>query len=278
MSTTTQNPTTASAARPTAPRMRRLVALTRAEALLLRRNRTALLYALALPVAFVVLFTGIGGAGGDDAPGQEVAVTVLNSLLTIALIFVVYYNVTTAYVSRREDRVLQRLLTGSSSRLDVLLAPAIPPAVIVLAQVVLGYVAVTLLIDSPGLVNPVLVLLAVLGGAAVLSALAAATAGMSRTVESVQFTTLPVMILVLPFAGLFPMPEGSIVETIGRFTPLAPVNELMWLGLAGRDVDGVTLSFAETFAAAAQPVGVLILWTSLAALAVKRWMRWSPRR
>ncbi|WP_418275799.1 ABC transporter permease [Isoptericola jiangsuensis] len=276
MSTTTRTPTTDRTARPTAPRLRRLAALTRAEAVLLLRNRTALLYALALPVAMVLLFTTMGAVGGDG--GRLTAVGVLNTLLVVALVFVVYYNVTTAYVARREDRVLQRLLTGSSTRLDVLLAPAVPPAVIILVQLVLGYVAVTLLVENPGMVNPVLVILAGLGGAAVLSALAAATAGMSRTVESVQFTTLPVIVLVLPFAGIFPMPPDGTIGTVARFTPLAPVTELMRLGLAGQDVDGATLGVAETFAAAAQPVGVLVVWTCLAGLAAKRWMRWAPRR
>ncbi|ANC32436.1 ABC transporter permease [Isoptericola dokdonensis] len=275
MSTTT---VPAPAARATAPRLRRLMSLTRAETLLLLRNRTALMYALALPVAFVLLFSVVGGIGREDAVGQEVSAGVLVTLLTISLIFVVYYNITTAYVARREDRVLQRLLTGSASRLDVLLAPAVPPAVIVLAQVVLGYVAVTLLLDPPGLVNPVLVLLAAVGGTAVMVALAAATAGMSRTVESVQLTTLPVIVLVLPFAGMFPLPQGSVIDTVARFTPLRGVTDLLWLGLTGRDADGATLTFAETFVAAAQPLGVVILWTALAAWAARRWMRWAPRR
>jgi ABC-2 type transport system permease protein len=274
MSTTTV-PTTIE--RPVAPRHRRLLSLVRAEALLLLRNRTALLYALALPVAMVLMFTAVGAVGGDGG-GQELAVSILNTLLILALVFVVYYNITTAYVARREERVLQRLLTGSSTRLDVLLAPAVPPAVIILTQVVLGYVAVTLLIDSPGMVNPLLVVLAALGGAAVMTAIAAATAGMSKTVESVQFTTLPAIVLVLPFAGMFPLPQNDVVSTIAQFTPLRPVTDLMWLGLAGRDVDGATLAFAETFVAAAQPVGVLIVWTALAGYAAKRWMRWAPRR
>ncbi|PFG44504.1 ABC-2 type transport system permease protein [Isoptericola jiangsuensis] len=264
--------------RPTAPRVRRLLALTRAETLLLVRNRTALMYALALPVAFVLLFSVVGGVGRDDAVGQDVAAGVLVTLLTVSLIFVVYYNITTAYVARREDRVLQRLLTGSSTRLDVLLAPAVPPAVIVLVQLVLGYTAVALLLDPPGLANPVLVLVAALGGTAVMVALAAATAGMSRTVESVQLTTLPVIVLVLPFAGMFPLPPGSVVDVVAGFTPLRAVTDLLWLGLTGSAGDGATLTFAATFAAAAQPLGVVVAWTALAAWVAQRWMRWAPRR
>ncbi len=263
-------------ARP-ASRTRRLLALARAETLLLVRNRAALANALLLPVGFVGLFAVLGGVGDDDASGQAVAAGVLAMLLVVALIFVVYYNLTTAYVARREDRVLQRLLTGSTTRVDALLAPALPAVVVVvLVQLGLGYAAVSAMIEPPGMANPVLVLVAALGGAVVLGAIAAATAGFSRTVESVQLTTLPAIVLILPFAGLFPTPDA--ISTVARFTPLRPVTELMGLGLTGTDAAGQTLSFVETFGAAGLPVLVLAGWTTLGVLAARRWMRWAPRR
>ncbi|WP_402376804.1 ABC transporter permease [Isoptericola rhizosphaerae] len=262
-------------ARP-ASRTRRLLALARAETLLLVRNRAALANALLLPVGFVGLFAVLGGVGDDDASGQAVAAGVLAMLHVVALIFVVYYNLTTAYVARREDRVLQRLLTGSTTRVDALLAPALPAVVVVLVQLGLGYAAVSAMIEPPGMANPVLVLVAALGGAVVLGAIAAATAGFSRTVESVQLTTLPAIVLILPFAGLFPTPDA--ISTVARFTPLRPVTELMGLGLTGTDAAGQTLSFVETFGAAGLPVLVLAGWTTLGVLAARRWMRWAPRR
>ncbi|WP_277211092.1 ABC transporter permease [Isoptericola croceus] len=265
-------------ARPTAPRTRRLLALARSEVLLLVRNRTALVNAVLLPVGFVALFAVLGGVGGDGTPGPAVAAGVLATLLVVALMFVVYYNLTTAYVARREDRVLQRLLTGSTTRVEALLAPALPAVVVTLVQLVLGYAAVSVVIEPPGTANPLLVVVAALGGAAVLGALAAATAGFSRTVESVQLTTLPVIVLILPFAGLFPTPEGGVIGAVARCTPLRPVTELMALGLTGTDVDGQTLTFVETFGAAVLPIAVLAVWTVLGVLAARRWMRWAPRR
>lgn len=264
--------------RPTAARHRRVAALARAELLLLVRNRTALANGLLLPLVFVGLFTVLGGATGQDVTGPDTATGLLVMLVVIAQLFVVYYNVTSAYVARREDRVLQRLLTGSTTRAEALLAPAVPAVVLTVAQAAVGYVAVSVLVDPPGMVNAVLVVLAVLGGAAVLVALAAATAGFSRTVESVQLTTLPVVVLVLPFAGLFPTSGGGPVDAVARFTPLRPVTELLWLGLDGRTAHGATVTTVEAFSAAGLPIAVLAAWTVLGVLAARRWMRWVPRR
>lgn len=274
------------ATRATASRTRRLTALVRAETVLLLRNRTALANALLLPVVFIAFFMFLGGGAAADA-APETAVPALTSvLLMMSLIFVVFYNVTTAYVARREDRVLQRLLTGSTTRFEALLAPSLPAFVIVLVQLTLAIVLLPLAlrvmaseaVEVPGIVNPVLVLLAAVGGTAVLVALAAATAGFSRTVESVQLTTLPVIVVLLPFAGLFPMPAGSVLDTVSQFMPLRAVTDLLVLGLAGTDSDGQVLAFGETFAAAAAPVAVIVVWTVLGALAARRWMRWAPRR
>lgn len=268
---------TATAAPPAPHRLRRVAALARAETTLLVRNRTALFNALLLPLVMVGFFTLVGGMG--DADPAAAATSVLASLVSVCVLFVVYYNLTTAYVARREDRVLQRLRTGECTRPEILAAAALPALLVTCVQVAVGYAAVSLLVEPPGMANPVLVVVGVLGGALLFALAGAVTSGFSRTVESTQLTTLPVVLVVLPFAGIFaaPGPSGVLWE-VARFTPLRPVVELVWLGVAGIDADGQTLAFAETFAAAALPVGVLAAWTVLAVLGARRWMRWEPRR
>lgn len=264
-------------ARPSSGRLRRVAALARAEATLLVRNRTALFNALLLPLVMVGFFTLVGGIG--DADPVLAATSVLASLVSVCVLFVVYYNLTTAYVARREDRVLQRLLTGECTRPEILAAAAVPAVLVSVAQVAVGYAAVSLLVEPPGMVNPLLAAAGVLGGALLFALLGAATSGFSRTVESTQLTTLPVVLVVLPFAGIFGAPgQSGVLWDVARFTPLRPVVELVWLGVAGVGPDGRTLTFAETFAAAALPVGVLVAWSLLAALAARRRMRWEPRR
>lgn len=280
---TTTTTTTRPAARKVEPRinLRRVGALARAELRLLVRNRTALFNALALPLLTVGLFTAMSGVG--DGAGDVAGTMLLNVLTLMALTFVVYYNLTVAYVARREELVLKRYLVGESSRVEILAGAATPAVVVALAQVVLGVVAVSVLLDPPSFVNPLLAVIAVVGGALMLTALAAATSGLSRTVESAQLTTLPLLIVALPFAGLFGRGASDgvagVIDTVGAYTPLRPITDLMSLGLAGVDADGQVLTtFGETVAAGRGSVVVLVVWTALGLLAARRWMRWEPRR
>ncbi|MFE5292160.1 ABC transporter permease [Isoptericola sp. NPDC056618] len=278
MTTTTTTPARRRATPGTGGGARRVAALARAELRLLVRNRTALFNALALPPMTVGLFAALGVIG-DGAPAAAGAV-LLNLLTFMALAFVVYYNLTVAFVARREELVLKRYLVGECSRAEILVGTAVPAVVVALAQTLLGIVAVSVFLTPPAFVNPLLMVVAVLGGAAMLTLLAAATSGLSRTVESAQLTTLPLLIVAIPFAGLFGAPGASsgVLDTIGTFTPLRPITDLMLLGAGGIDGDGQVVTFAETFGAAALPVAVLAAWTVVGVLAARRWMRWEPRR
>lgn len=279
MTTTTTTPAPRRETTGTGGGARRVAALARAELRLLVRNRTALFNALALPPMTVALFAALGTVGDGGAPAAT-ATLLLNLLTFMALAFVVYYNLTVAFVARREELVLKRYLVGECSRAEILVGTAVPAVVVALAQTVLGIVAVSVFVAPPAFVNPLLVVVAVLGGAAMLTLLAAATSGLSRTVESAQLTTLPLLIVAIPFAGLFGAPGASsgVLDTIGTFTPLRPITDLMLLGAGGIDGDGQVVTFAETFGAAAVPVAVLAAWTAVGVLAARRWMRWEPRR
>jgi len=264
--------------RPAAFSLRRVAALARAETLLLLRNGTALFNAVAISPLFVLFFSTISGTLGPDADPDVAGPLILQQLAAMSLLFVVYYNLTTTYVARRQELVLKRLLTGECSRPELLAAAAVPALLITAVQLVLGYAAVALLLAPPPLANPVLVVVALVLVTPTLVLLAAATSGVSRTVESAQLTTLPALAVLMVFSGVVAPAGGGGFDDVARFTPMHAVASLFRLGLTGTDADGAALALGETFAQAALPVAVLLAWLGLAWYAARRWMRWEPQR
>ncbi|MEK8225250.1 hypothetical protein NKG05_02625 [Oerskovia sp. M15] len=104
--------------------------MVRAETTLLLRNRTALFNGVALAPAMVAFlhFSGALEAFVGEGPGAVVGAFALTSLVCFALMFVVYYNLASAYVARREELVLKRLRTGQCSDAEILIGAATPPS------------------------------------------------------------------------------------------------------------------------------------------------------
>ncbi|MDO5628445.1 MAG: ABC transporter permease, partial [Mobilicoccus sp.] len=258
-----------------ASRLRQCAALAAAEWRLLRRNKVALMNTLLMPVLMVVFF-------GAVLSGPEMGMGALAPMLILgtALIFVVYYTLVTALVARREAHVLQRLRTGEASDATILAGLAAPFVVITLAQTVLAVIGAALFLDVGLPPNLALVALAMLGGTLVWTLLGIASTGVTRSVEHAQITTLPMIFVPLLFSGIsFPLallPDWA--QTLASWTPLHPVVELMRLGMAGVDAQGATLTTTETFLHAGHPLLVLAVWTAIGALAVRRYLRWEPRR
>ncbi|WP_158579841.1 ABC transporter permease [Geodermatophilus marinus] len=260
---------------PTAPagpsRARRIAALVGAETRLLLRNRTALVNSVALPLLLVAFVPLVGDVGGRGLVGTAVVVT---------LVFLTYYNLVTTYVARREDLVLQRLRTGELSGPEVLLATAVPTLLVTAGQVVLLAAGIAVLGRWTAPVDVVLPLLAVVLGAALMVVLATASTLFTRTPESAQITTLPVVVGATALSGLFfpltALPEA--LATVARLLPLTPVVELLQLGLAGRTWDGAAVAGADLYGAALVPLAVLVAWLLGAGALTARAFRWAPRR
>ena len=110
--------------------------------------------------------------------------------------------------------------------------------------------------------------------------LAYASSGFTRSVESAQLTTMPVMLVAMGLSGLFfpldILPPAA--ERIAGLTPLAPVVELLHLSVSGIDADGAAVTLAESFSAALSPLAVLVAWLVIGSVLTRRWMRWDSRR
>src|SRR5664279_5755969 len=133
---------------------RRIGALARAEALLLRRNPMALLTALGTPLIGVTLLNAFPPSGSVPLPGASVVVTVT----AFALLFPLYYNLVTTLVARREELVLKRLRSGECSDPEILIGAATPAMTIAWGQSVIGVVAATAVLGMALPVNPALVI------------------------------------------------------------------------------------------------------------------------
>ena len=173
----------------------RVAALFRAEGVLLRRNRVALLNALVLPAALAGWLKASGlDAGVSRAMGAAMLVTWLTAF---ALLLPVYYNLVTALVARREQLVLKRLRAGESTDAEILAGTAAPAVAVAWIQVAVAAVAAVAVFGMNRPANALLVLAALILGTAVFVLLAAVTAAVTRTVEMAQLTTTPVLMALV---------------------------------------------------------------------------------
>ncbi|SHN88597.1 ABC-2 type transport system permease protein [Geodermatophilus obscurus] len=253
--------------------LRRIGALATAETRLLARNRTAVVNSVLMPLLLVGFVAVVGGDG-------MLGVDLLVAAAGFTLVFLTYYNLVTTYVARREDLVLQRMRTGELTDAEVLAGTAAPTLLVTAVQIGLVAVGVAVLGRWTAPVDLLLPVLAVLLGAVVMVVLATASTVFTRTPESAQITTLPVVMGATALSGLFfplsVLPEG--LATVARLLPLTPVVELLQLGVAGRTWNGEVVAGAELWWAALAPLGVLLAWTAIAGFATARWFRWAPRR
>lgn len=261
---------------------RRFAAMARAELTILMRNKVAAFYAVALGPLMVLLFANLPTVRmiADVLPGGGLTAMLVSMLTIFGLTMAIYYNLTTAVVARREKLMLKRLISGEATRGEVLQAIATPNVAIFLIQFVAVFIAASFAFGTPAMVNPVLILAALVLGIVLSVSLAYVTGAFTRTVEAAQLTTMPGMMIAMLASGIL-LPASIMPDAVIRvleLLPFYPMVELLTLGMTGADLTGATHDFAGTFAAAAFPLAVLAAWTVLVLLALRRWMRWEPRR
>jgi ABC-2 type transport system permease protein len=248
-----------------------MLALAGTETLLLTRNRTALGMALLMPFALLTALRQ--GIKAQHQHGTEVHSAVLLSLYLTVLVFVVYANVTTAYVARRNELVLKRLRTGELSDLEILGGTALPAVLLALLQLAAATAGCSLLFGLPAPAHPVLVLLGVLLALAVLVPLAALSSAFTRTVETAGVTTLPIMLLTLGGSGLlvpFAVMPGPMAQ-LARALPASSALVLLRIGWLGSDGGHHPVGWPLYLAGA-------LAWAAVAVRAAKRRFHWEPRR
>ena len=253
---------------------RRAAQLTRWNAVLLSRNRLAFFYAAVFPLLPLALL--LTGERGDEAGGAGAITTTF----LVASLFTVYYNVLSQFVNRRDELVLKRMRTGEARDAELLVSIALPGALSALLVSALVIPLAAALGQSPP-INPLLYAALALLVVSMFTAFAYWTAAWTRSAESAQLTSLPLILLasVGPLANTVPdMSDG--LRSLLSLTPGAAMSDVIraaWFGLDGPNAADTTLTFAQTWGQAAGPLLVLAAWTLVAVLLARRSLRWEPR-
>ncbi|WP_189150854.1 ABC transporter permease [Streptomyces lacrimifluminis] len=245
-------------------------ALVRAESTLFLRNKGTLVAALFVPL---VLPFSVRSAMSDTdlkEAGLNIGTLILPASVGFSLLFAVYAALVGVFVARREELVLKRLRTGELRDIEILTGSALPAAVTCLVQSLLLAVGCAVLLDLDVPPAPQLAVIGLLLGVVMCVALAALTASFSRTTESAQVTSLPLMLVSFLGSGIT-VPLEVLPDRLATFCellPLTPVITLVrgaWTGdLSGYEALGAVLTG--------------LAWTALSVFAVRRWFRWEPRR
>lgn len=232
----------------------RVLGLARGNARLMLRNPLTLAYGVItplLPLGFVPF-----------SAGKETAVAVaISTVLMVAWLLPVYYNILSIIVTRRDELVLKRLRTGEARDGDLLLSMCLPGIAISLLVAILAALVATVIGHAPG--SPATYLLAAVGGSVMCAALAVWTASWTRNAEAAQMTSLPVFMLLM--VGLVGRGLPERAQEYVTLTPGGALDSLARLSW-GADID------------ASRAATVVVVWTCLAIWTAQRSMRWEPRR
>jgi ABC-2 type transport system permease protein len=248
--------------------MQHLQTLYRVEWKLFNRIKTNYVFALFVPIMLLGMMKYVQDQIDVHKYGLETGPLMVATTTGIFLIYTLYTSVTGLFVARREELVLKKLRTGEASDAVILAGGSSVYTTVALAQIVVLTIVISLMTGAMPKA-PHLALLGVIGGGLLMLAMAAATAGLCRTVESVQIGILPVMFILPLITGVyFPLdvlPE--MAQNILLFVPLTSTIDLVRSGWTAE------LSLAETLVRLLVMVG----WTVIFARFAAKKFRWEPR-
>ncbi|HEX2317011.1 MAG TPA: ABC transporter permease [Thermomonospora sp.] len=263
-------------------RSRPMLRLARLEATLMWRNRTALFGVVGLPAFFTVMLL-VANGNGNTTSGIDAVLYTGTGDLAFFLLPAVFMNLVNVYTARREELTLKRLRSGPLSDAEVLGGSVLGAVLLYLAQAAVIVVIIATALGGGLPRDPVLMLVAMVLGAAVFALLAMALSGVTRTVELAQLTVMPLLLLSMLASGfMFPMDElPDAVRYAAAAVPLTPVVEIVRTAYLGRDFTGTgdhgNVGVLEAWTTCGPALLTLVAWVALGVWLARRYFRWEPR-
>jgi ABC-2 type transport system permease protein len=231
-----------------------MIAIARSEFVMLIRNRTVLISSVLLPLAFGAYFVFSGSQSGSAGYAAACVVVGLAAMGTYAV-------ATTTLSARRQTHFLKRLRSSAVSDTSILLGVTVPVVVLNCVQTIVILLALGFATGQP-LLHPWALVLAVVLSQIMFAAFALATAGVTGSPESAQYTCLPLLL-------------GSIVVAAWA---LMSQNELArWLPGGGLAVLAEASWSSPTIGSFVWLVGPTLLWAAGAVAIAKLLFRWDSR-
>ncbi|GAB2484099.1 ABC transporter permease [Streptosporangium sandarakinum] len=252
---------------------RDLVTVARFDARLFWRDRTALSTSVTL---FLLLGVGLPVMADRLQPGHPEAVVAQHlGILSMLLVLATFGQVVNTLTTRRDQLLLKRLrATGMADR-DILGGGVLN---LVLQNTLLAAVvsvALYALTSLPVPRDPLLLLVAVVAGAAVLCLLGTAFTPLVPRPEVGAVMTMPFFLLAGVGAGGFGPLTEMLPGWVSTLLGLLPTDAVADIARIAYAADG---TFGGDLAAAAGPALKLAAWAAIGLFAVSRWFRWDPRR
>lgn len=236
--------------------------IARSELVQIFRNRLVLVTGLLIPVVISGFFVYRHEIFADAASLGYIAAIVMFTVMAFGL----YTTAVTTLASRRQNLFLKRLRSTAAGDVDILTGLVLPITVIALVQVAAILAVFGVVATAPAQI-PLLVL-AVLATAAMMLALALATAGLTNSPEHAQVTTLPISLSVIAVASWVGIAGTEDLALLKRLLPGGSATELVvnaWNG-GVPFVDSLPL------------LAITLAWVVVAVVLAGRFFRWEPRR
>ncbi|OLR93633.1 ABC transporter permease [Actinokineospora bangkokensis] len=237
-----------------------MLAIARSELVQIVRNRLVLVTSFIVPLATSALF--IAKRDLFEPLGfAYIAVAVSFVVLVMGL----YATTVTTLAARRQTLFLKRLASTAASDAGILSGLLLPAAVLSLVQVAAILAVLAAVTGAPA--HPALVVLALVTTAAMMLGLGLATAGLTRSPEHAQVTTLPVILGTLVIASWVSITGTDDLTLLKRLLPGGVAAELLGGAWGGGADAGSLVLLAPTLA-----------WVVVAVALAARLFRWEPRR